>query len=213
VVSDRTRMVASERPDRWTTNVNKLVTTTASSRVQVKLYARLAHSSETGRGQVRVSSETVSGCPVSTPPTRSSWSHAPSGERRVLAGSSRPPCSRARTTVRRSKRPVLVETGVVTDVSLVEVGEGINERNVALTAPDRKRMRTKGTPVCDRRRVTQDRYRCHSIRIRCQEHGKPRHHHPSDEEERFTEWVLYRPSRAVVGFQSRTFRCLRWNFP
>jgi hypothetical protein len=94
-------------------------------------------------------------------------------------------------------------------VSLVEVGEGINERNVALTAPDRKRMRTKWTLVCDRGRVTQDRYHYHSTRIRCQEHGQPRPHHPSDEEERFTEWVLYRPSRALVGFQSGSIRCLR----
>ncbi len=84
------------------------------------------------------------------------------------------------------------------------VGVNINERNVALTALDRETMRTKGTLVLDYGRVKQERQRYHTITTRCQEHGKTSIHRKlGDKEERFTEWVLHRLSRAVVEFPER----------
>lgn len=81
------------------------------------------------------------------------------------------------------------------------VGVDINERNVALTALDRTTMRTEGTLVLDYGRVKQERQRYHTITTRCQEHGKTSIHQKlDDKEERFTEWVLHRLSRAVVEF-------------
>ncbi|MFA9504445.1 RNA-guided endonuclease TnpB family protein [Natrinema sp. H-ect1] len=81
------------------------------------------------------------------------------------------------------------------------VGVDINERNVALTALDRETMQTKGTLVLDYGRVKQERQRYHTITTRCQEHGKTSIHRQfGDREERFTEWVLHRLSRAVVKF-------------
>ena len=87
------------------------------------------------------------------------------------------------------------------DTSDTLVGVDINERNVALTALDRETMRTKGTLVLDYGRVKQERQRYHTITKRCQEHGKTSIHRKiGDKEERFTEWVLHRLSRAVVEF-------------
>jgi len=87
------------------------------------------------------------------------------------------------------------------DTADTVVGVDINERNVALTALDRKTMRTKGTLVIDYGRVKQERQRYHTITTRCQEHGKTSIHQKlGDKEERFTEWVLHRLSRAVVEF-------------
>ncbi|WP_436926829.1 RNA-guided endonuclease TnpB family protein [Halosimplex amylolyticum] len=81
------------------------------------------------------------------------------------------------------------------------VGVDINERTVALTALDRDTLRTKGTLVLDYGRIKQERQRYHTITKRCQEHGKTTIHRKlGDEEERFTEWVLHRLSRAVVEF-------------
>jgi putative transposase len=87
------------------------------------------------------------------------------------------------------------------DTSDTLVGVDINERNVALTALDRETMQTKGTVVLDYGRVKQERQRYHTITTRCQEHGKTSiHRQLGDTEERFTEWVLHRLSRAVVEF-------------
>ncbi|OAQ53207.1 hypothetical protein HTG_06950 [Natrinema mahii] len=87
------------------------------------------------------------------------------------------------------------------DTSDTVVGVDINERNVALTALDRETMQTKGTLVLDYGRVKQERQRYHTITTRCQEHGKTSIHRQfGDREERFTEWVLHRLSRAVVKF-------------
>src|SRR6056297_1623019 len=90
------------------------------------------------------------------------------------------------------------------DTSDSVVGVDVNERNVALTALDRETMRTKGTLVLDYGRVKQERQRYHTITKRCQEHGKTSIHRKlGDKEERFTEWVLHRLSRAVVEFAER----------
>ena len=87
------------------------------------------------------------------------------------------------------------------DTADTVVGVDINERNVALTALDRETMRTTGTLVLDYGRVKQERQRYHTITTRCQEHGKTSIHHKlGDKEDRFTEWVLHRLSRAVVEF-------------
>ena len=87
------------------------------------------------------------------------------------------------------------------DTADTVVGVDINERNVALTALDRETMQTKGTLVLDYGRVKQERQRYHTITKRCQEHGKTSiHHRFGNREERFTEWVLHRLSRAVVEF-------------
>jgi len=87
------------------------------------------------------------------------------------------------------------------DTADTVVGVDINERNVALTALDRETMQTKGTLVLDYGRVKQERQRYHTITKRCREHGKTSIHQKlSDKEERFTEWVLHRLSRAVVEF-------------
>ena len=87
------------------------------------------------------------------------------------------------------------------DTSDTLVGVDINERNVSLTALDCKTMRTKGTLVVDYGQLKQERQRHHTITKRCQEHGKTSIHRKlGDKEERFTEWVLHRLSRAVVEF-------------
>ena len=87
------------------------------------------------------------------------------------------------------------------DTADTVVGVDINERNIALTAIDRETMRTKGTLVLDYGRVKQERQRYHTITKRCQEHDKTSIHRKlGDKEERFTEWVLHRLSRAVVEF-------------
>jgi len=81
------------------------------------------------------------------------------------------------------------------------VGVDINERNVALTALDRKSMDTLGTLVLDYGSVKAERQRYHTITKRCQEHGQNSIHHTvGDREERYTEWVLHRMARAVVEF-------------
>nr|WP_240148858.1 IS200/IS605 family accessory protein TnpB-related protein [Halorubellus sp. JP-L1] len=50
-------------------------------------------------------------------------------------------------------------------------------------------------------RVKQERHRYHTITTRCPEHGKTSiHRELGDKEERYTEWVLHRLSRAVVEF-------------
>ena len=87
------------------------------------------------------------------------------------------------------------------DTADTVVGVDINERNVALTALDREMLRTKGTLVLDYGQLKQERQRYHTITTRCQEHGKASIHRSlGDKEERFTEWVLHRLSRAVVEF-------------
>ena len=87
------------------------------------------------------------------------------------------------------------------DTAETLVSADTTERNVALTALDRETMRTKGTLVLDYGRVKQERQRYHTITKRCQEHGKTSIHRKLDnKEERFTEWVLHRLSRAVVEF-------------
>jgi transposase, IS605 OrfB family, central region len=87
------------------------------------------------------------------------------------------------------------------DTADTVVGVDINERNVALTALDRDTMRTKGTLVLNYERVKQERQRYHTITTRCQDHGKTNIHWKLDnKKERFTEWVLYRLSRATVEF-------------
>ena len=90
------------------------------------------------------------------------------------------------------------------DTAETLVSADTTERNVALTALDRETMRTKGTLVLDYGRAKQERQRYHTITKRCQEHGKTSiHHHLGDKEERFTEWVLHRSSRAVVEVAER----------
>jgi putative transposase len=81
------------------------------------------------------------------------------------------------------------------------VGVDIDERNVALTAPDRETMRTDGTLVLEYGRVKQERQCDHTITKRCQEHGKTSPHQKlGDKEKQFTEWLFHRLSRAVVEF-------------
>lgn len=71
------------------------------------------------------------------------------------------------------------------------VGVDINERNVALTALDRESMDTLGTLVIDYGSVKAERQRFHTITKRRQEHGQDSIHQTvSNQEERYTEWVL-----------------------
>jgi putative transposase len=107
-------------------------------------------------------------------------------------------------------RDAVTSEEVDVDVGQTELlsRDGVYSLHVTVTrsfdvpdAPDRETMRTKGTLVVDYGQLKQERQRHHTITKRCQEHGKTSIHRKlGDKEERFTEWVLHRLSRAVVEF-------------